>query len=395
MGTGEQTDMSSHRGTIGILTGGGDAQGLNQVIATLTVKAIEDGYRVVGIRRGWDGLINLVPDNDADNSRNFQNLTVEIKKIARTGGTFLHTSRVQPDKLPAAKVPDHLKSIYSGEINDLTPEILKNLEFLKLDCLIVIGGDDTLRFATRLHDEGVNTVAIPITIENDVPGTDYCIGFSTCCTRIIELTNNLRTIAGSHEALLVVEVPGQYAGFTALYPAMAGVVDRCVIPEYPFSMEKLTELLVGDRNKNPSKYSIVLVSQGASMIDETGHPQTADSIGKKVSLYLQELSSRYNNGTEIPVFYQDLGNLIRSGNPDSHDSMFSMAFGTISYELIGWKKFGRMASFKDGKYTSTPIHEVLGEKRKVGKKHYIIDELKPSFINFFGEIPLTDFELLS
>ncbi len=387
--------MAKFNGTIGILTGGGDAQGLNQVIATLTMKAIEADYRVVGIRRGWDGLINLVPDKDADNSRNFQTLTVEIKKIARTGGTILHTSRVQPDNLPQAKVPDHLKNIYCGETNDLTPEILKNLQFLKLDCLIIIGGDDTLRYATRLHDEGVNIIGIPITIENDVPGTDYCIGFSTCCTRIIELTNNLRTIAGSHEALLVVEVPGQYAGFTALYPAMAGVVDRCVIPEYPVDIERLTELLVRDRNKNPSKYSIVMVSQGARMTEDMTLSPTADSIGKTVSLCLSNLSAQYNSGQEIPVFYQDLGNLIRSGNPDSHDSMFSMAFGTIAFELIGWKKFGRMASFKDGKYTSVPIQEVMGEKRKVGKKHYNIDEFKPSFSNFFGEIPLTDFELLS
>lgn len=387
--------MAKFNGTIGILTGGGDAQGLNQVIATLTMKAIDADYRVIGIRRGWDGLINLVPDKDADNSRNFQTLTVEIKKIARTGGTFLHTSRVQPDNLPQAKVPAHLKKDYRDETNDLTPEILKNLQFLKLDCLIIIGGDETLRYATRLHDEGVNIIGIPITIENDVPGTDYCIGFSTCCTRIIELTNNLRTIAGSHEALLVVEVPGQYAGFTALYPAMAGVVDRCVIPEYPFDMERLTELLVRDRNKNPSKYSIVMVSQGARMTEDLTSFQTADSIGKTVSLCLSNMSAQYNGGQEIPVFYQDLGNLIRSGNPDSHDSMFSMAFGTIAFELIGWKKFGRMASFKDGKYTSVPIQEVMGEKRKVGKIHYNIDEFKPSFSNFFGDIPLTDFELLS
>lgn len=387
--------MSNSKGTIGIITGGGDAQGLNQVISTLTVKAIEDGYHVVGIRRGWDGLINLVPDTGADNGRNFQTMTLEIKKIARTGGTILHTSRIQPDKLPPAKVPAHLKSVYNAESNDLTPVILKNLEFLNLDCLVVIGGDDTLRYATRLHEEGVNTLGIPITIENDVPGTDYCIGFSTCCTRIIELTNNLRTIAGSHEALLVVEVPGQYAGFTALYPAMAGIADRCVIPEYPFSMEMLTELLIRDRNKNPSKYSIVLISQGAKMIGEPDGFQEVESIGKRVSLSLPELTLRFNNGIETPVFYQDLGNLIRSGNPDSHDSMFSMAFGTIAYQLIGWNKFGRMASFRDGRYTSAPIHEVLGEKRKVGKQHYLIDDLKPSYINFFGEIPLTDFELLS
>jgi 6-phosphofructokinase 1 len=383
--------MSEFRGSIGILTGGGDAPGLNQVIATLTVKAIEAGYGVAGIRRGWDGLLNLIPDRNADNSQHVQWLTTEVKKIARTGGTFLHTSRKNPDLLPPAGVPEHLKSQYSEKTNDLTGEVLKSLEFLGLDCLIVIGGDDALRYAKRLHEEGINIVAIPMTIENDVPGTDYCIGFSTCCTRIIELTNNLRTIAGSHEGLLVVEVPGRYAGFTALYPTMAGVAERCLIPEFPFDPEQLAEFLVRDRSKNPSRYSIVITAEGAVMKEGVVSPM----IGRNVALSLAKLSPKFNNGVEIDVFYQDLGNLIRSGNPDSHDSMFSMAFGTIAFELIGWKKFGRMASFKDGRYTSVSLTEVIGEKRKVDKKHYDEEELKPSFSNFFGEIPLTDFELLS
>ena len=384
-----------NKGTIGILTGGGDAQGLNQVIATLTVKALEAGYQAVGIRRGWDGLINLIPDRYADNSSNFQTLTMNVKKIARTGGTFLHTSLIQPDNLSRSRVPEHLKSKYCDETNDVTPEILQNLQFLALECLIIIGGDDTLRYAKRLHEEGVNIIAIPVTIENDVPGTDYCIGFSTCCTRIIEMTNNLRTIAGSHEALLVVEVPGKYAGFTTLYPAMAGVAERCVIPEFPFDIELLTQLLVQDRNKNPSKYSIVLVSEGAKMANEPANSPLAGSIGEKTAACLKNLAANYNNGSEIGVFYQNLGNLIRSGNPDSHDSMFSMAFGTIAFELVGWQKYGRITSFKEGKYTSVSINEVLGEKRKVDNRHYNLDELKPSFSTFFGEIPLTDFELLS
>lgn len=387
--------MTDYMGTIGILTGGGDAQGLNQVIATLTAKALDAGYRVAGIRRGWDGLINLIPDKDADNSSNFQVLTMEVKKIARTGGTFLHTSLVQPDNLPRTRVPEHLKRAYDDETNDLTPEILKNLQFLEMECLIVIGGDETLRYAKRLDEEGVKIIAIPVTIENDVPGTDYSIGFSTCCTRIIELTNNLRTIAGSHEAFLVVEVPGRDAGFTALYPTMAGVAERCVIPEFPFDIERLTELLVQDRSKNPSRYSIVLVSEGVTMTNNPADSPMERSIGKNTALCLKNLAAKYNNDMEIGVFYQNLGNLIRSGNPDSHDSMFSMAFGTIAFELVGWKKFGRMASFKEGKYTSVSINEVIGEKRKVAVKHYNAGELKPSFSTFFGEIPLTDFELLS
>jgi 6-phosphofructokinase len=209
--------MTVYKGTIGILTGGGDVPGLNPAIRAVTFRALREGYRVLGIRRGWAGLVDMIPDKAADNTPHVQVLTEEIvDRAGRTGGTFLHTSRTRPSHLPNGILPVHLRDKYKDEINDVTPDVLKNLEFLGINFLIPIGGDDTLSYAKHLHEKGVKIIAIPKTMDNDVPGTDYCIGFSTCVTRTIELTHKLRTTAGSHERLLVIEVFGRYAGFTAV-----------------------------------------------------------------------------------------------------------------------------------------------------------------------------------
>jgi 6-phosphofructokinase 1 len=214
--------VKTNKGTIGILTGGGDVPGLNPAIRALTVRAIREGYRVLGIRRGWAGLIELKRDKGADNSECVIELTENIvNKVGRTGGTFLHTSRTRPSHVPKANVPEHLLDAYGAETNDLTAEVLQNLAWLGINHLVPIGGDDTLSYGVRLHKEGVRVLAIPKTMDNDVPGTDYCIGFSTCVTRTIELTHALRTSAGSHERFLVLEVFGRYAGYTALLPTMA------------------------------------------------------------------------------------------------------------------------------------------------------------------------------
>ena len=256
---------SKKPGVIGILTGGGDVPGLNPAIRAVTIRALREGCQVVGIRRGWAGLTDIVRDKDADNSNNYELLSEEVvNRKGRTGGTFLHTSRTNPGKVKKEDVPMHLRDIYTEPRNDLTPEVLKNLDYLGIDYLIPIGGDDTLSYGVRLYKEGVRVVAIPKTMDNDVPGTDYCIGFSTCITRTIALTNTLRTTAGSHERFLILEVFGRYAGFTAILPTMAGAANRCVIPEYKFSIEHLTELLTKDRLRNPSRYSVVLVSEGAT-----------------------------------------------------------------------------------------------------------------------------------
>jgi len=385
------------RGTIGILTGGGDVPGLNPAIRAITIRALREGYRVLGIRRGWAGLSDLIRDPDADNSNNVQVLTEDVvNRAARTGGTFLHTSRTRPSFLPRAAVPPHLQDKYKDDVNDLTPEVLKNLEWLGIDTLIPIGGDDTLSYAQRLHQEGVRIVAVPKTMDNDVPGTDYCIGFSTCVTRTIELTNRLRTSAGSHERFLVVEVFGRYAGFTALLPTMAGAAHRCVIPEHPFDIERLTELLVYDRNRNPSRYAVVLVSEGARLAhqedymfeseeaDQYGHRKLG-GIGDHVATLLKELSPQYNNGRRIDVVNQRLGYLVRSGDPDALDSIVPMAFGNLALDLVLAGKSGLLVAINEGRYGSVPLSIVTEHKKVVNvEEYYNIDRLRPKYETFQG-----------
>jgi ATP-dependent phosphofructokinase / diphosphate-dependent phosphofructokinase len=383
--------MTHSKGTIAILTGGGDVPGLNPAIRAITIRALREGYRVVGIRRGWVGLVDYVPDASADNSGNVQLLSEAIvNRAGRTGGTFLHTSRTRPSHLPRERVPAHLSG-YDEPINDVTKDVLANLEHIGVDVLIPIGGDDTLSYGKRLHDEGVHVVAIPKTMDNDVHGTDYCIGFSTCVTRTIELTHRLRTTAGSHERFLVIEVFGRYAGFTALLPTMAGAADRCVIPEHAVDVTQLTELLTYDRNRHPSRYSVMLVSEGARLTthegmsfegeetDMFGHRKLG-GIGDKVAAALKEYSPRYNNGRRIDIVTQRLGYLVRSGDPDALDSIVPMAFGNLALQLILKKQYGRLVSIHRGFYDSVPIQAVTAEKKVVDvSKYYNTERLRPIY----------------
>ncbi len=385
------------KGTIGILTGGGDVPGLNPAIRAITIRALREGYRVIGLRRGWAGLMELVRDKNVDNSLNYTELTEDIvNKAGRTGGTFLHTSRTRPSHLPARHVPEHLKDKYKAEINDLTPEVLKNIDFLNLDFLIPIGGDDTLSYSVRLYKEGVKVVAIPKTMDNDVPGTDYCIGFSTCITRTIHMTNLLRTSAGSHERILVMEVFGRYAGFTALLPTMAGAANRCVIPEYKFSVDHLTELLVQDRASNPSKYSVVLVSEGAAFegvdmmftnteTDMYGHAKLG-GIGDAVSAKIKELSPKYNKGKRVETINQHLGYLVRSGDPDAIDSIVPMAYGNLALDLVLKGIHGRLVILKNGRYDNIPVDIISSTKKLIDvEKHYNADRLRPVYESFIDK----------
>ena len=379
------------KGTIAILTGGGDVPGLNPAIRAITIRALRDGYQVVGIRHGWGGLVDYDRDSKADNTQNVQALTeAVVNRAGRTGGTFLHTSRVRPSHLPRERVPAHLTG-YDQPVNDATKDVLKNLEHIGVDVLIPIGGDDTLSYGKRLHDEGMNVVAIPKTMDNDVYGTDYCIGFSTCVTRTLELTHTLRTSAGSHERFLVIEVFGRYAGFTALLPTMAGAADRCVIPEYPVDVERLAELLTQDRNKNPSRYSVVLVSEGARLsahdamsfeseeTDMYGHRKLG-GIGDRIGAALKESSPKYNNGRRIDVVNQRLGYLVRSGDPDALDSIVPMAFGNLALDLIRKKQYGRLVSIHRGFYDSVPLSSVTSDKKVVDvTKYYNTDRLRPIY----------------
>ena len=382
------------KGVIGILTGGGDVPGLNPAIRAVTIRALREGYQVIGLRRGWASLVDMVRDKDYDNSDNFQSLSEElVNRAGRTGGTFLHTSRTNPGKVKKASVPLHLQDSYKAEKNDLTAEVLKNLEWLGIESLIPIGGDDTLSYGVRMYKEGVKVVAIPKTMDNDVPGTDYCIGFSTCVTRTIEMTNRLRTSAGSHERLLVLEVFGRYAGFTAMLPTMAGAANRCVIPEHKFNIEQLAELLIADRRKNPSKYSVVLISEGAmfeggEMIFET---DTADAYGHKklggigdlVSHRLKELSPKFNNGKTVDIMNQKLGYLVRCGDPDAIDSIVPMAYGNLALDLLLNRIHGRLVVLKNGRYDDMPIDAIVATKKVVNvKEHYNTERLRPHYTSF-------------
>jgi ATP-dependent phosphofructokinase / diphosphate-dependent phosphofructokinase len=388
------SNVNTTKGVIGILTGGGDVPGLNPAIRAVTIRALREGYRVIGLRRGWAGLIDIIREKDYDNSDNFQTLSEElVNRAGRTGGTFLHTSRTNPNQVKRSHIPAHLQGTYQAEKNDLTPEVLNNLDWLGIDYLIPIGGDDTLSYGVRLHQEGVKVVGIPKTMDNDVPGTDYCIGFSTCVTRTIQMTNSLRTSAGSHERFLVVEVFGRYAGFTAMLPTMAGAANRCVIPEHKFNLERLTELLVADRRKNPSRYSVVLLSEGAMFeggemvferetTDAFGHKKLG-GIGDLVSEKLQELSPKYNHGKLIHVINQKLGYLVRGGDPDAIDSIVPMAYGNLALDLILNKVHGRLVVLKNGRYDNMPIDAVIASKKVVNvKEHYNIERLRPHYKSF-------------
>jgi len=386
--------LKTKKGIIGILTGGGDVPGLNPAIRAVTIRAIHEGYKVIGIRRGWAGIVELRRDKEADNGEHCLVLTEElVNRSARTGGTFLHTSRTRPSHVPRVNVPAHLRDAYTAPVSDLTEEVLMNLDFLGIDYLIPIGGDDTLSYAVHLHHKGVKVIAIPKTMDNDVPGTDYCIGYSTCVTRTIEMTHSLRTTAGSHERFLIIEVFGRYAGFTALLPTMAGAANRCVIPEYKFPIERLTELLTEDRNENPSRYAVTLVSEGAmfeggEMIfasaeaDMYGHRKLG-GIGDVIAEKVKELSPEYNHGRRVNVISQRLSYLVRGGEPDAVDSIVPMAYGTLALDLILEGRSGRMVCLRKGEYDDVPIEIVTSVKKVVDiDKYYDRNRLRPLYKSF-------------
>jgi 6-phosphofructokinase 1 len=386
--------VNNSKGVIAILTGGGDVPGLNPAIRAVTIRALREGFKVIGIRRGWAGLVDIIRDKNADNSESYWELSEEVvNRAGRTGGTFLHSSRTRPSHVAKEDVPPHMQNEYKEEFNDMTPEVLKNLDWLGVDYLIPIGGDDTLSYAVRLYQEGVKLVAIPKTMDNDVPGTDYCIGFSTCVTRTIEMSNRLRTSAGSHERFLVLEVFGRYAGFTAMLPTMAGAANRCVIPEYEFDITRLTELMTADRNRNPSRYSVVLVSEGAMFAggemvfqaterDAYGHMKLG-GIGELVAVELRRLSPQFNNGRKIDTIYQKLSYLVRSGDPDAIDSIVPMAYGNLALDLIMSGIHGRLVVLKNGRYDNVPVDVVTSSSKIVDvAKNYNTERLRPLYKSF-------------
>lgn len=377
--------------TIAILTGGGDVPGLNPAIYTLTTRALREGFRVIGIKNGWKGAMSIDPTKDFE----FQDYCIELDEnialvAAHSGSTFLHSSRVNPDKVPLADVPSHLTDRYTLPVNDLTEAVIENLRFLEVDYLVPIGGDDSLTFAARLHKQGIKLIGIPKTMDGDVPGTEYCIGFSTCVTRTIELTQAIRSSAGANERLMVIEVFGKNAGFSALLPTVGGAANHCVIPEHPFDMERLTQLMVESHHNSLEKYAVVLVSEGASFEGMQSH-YPGQSIGELVSQELKHRSAKYNNGREINVINQKLGYLVRSGHPDALDSIVPTAYANLALDLIRKDMHGRMVCIRDGQYTHIAINQVFRGDGQMTKKKVDVDKFydtqhyRPKYDYIVGE----------
>ena len=377
---------------VGILTGGGDVPGLNAAIQQFVWRMEEEGYEVLGLRRGWAALLNVKPYHDADNSSWLVPLTrASTRKIDRSGGTMLHTSRINPSLTQADSVPEHLregehKRLPDGRL-DLTAATLEVLRYLHLDTLVAIGGDGTLSFARRLHLEGVKIIGVPKTMDNDVYGTDYCIGFSTAITRSIEFINDLRTVAGSHERFLVVELFGRHSGETCLLSSYLTGTDRALIAEVPFDAERVVEMLAEDKRSNPSNYAVAAISEGAYPVGgkpfETG---VADAVGNRelggVGRFLREALQKR---TGDRVIYQRLGYLMRSGAPDSLDRLVAKNFAALAADLILAGKTGRLIAIQGGRYTTEPL-DIVGEGKKGVQvdRFYDVEQYRPKIVGVMG-----------
>lgn len=377
---------------VGILTGGGDVPGLNAAIKTFVWRMRDAGYEVVGLRRGWAALLHIHPFRDAPGNEEWVlPLTrANTRTIDRSGGTVLHTSRINPALTRPEAVPEHLRSQApppspDGKV-DLTAAALETLEHLRLDALVAIGGDGTLSFARRLHHEGVRIIGVPKTMDNDVYGTDYCIGFSTAITRSVNFINDLRTAAGSHERYLVVELFGRYSGETCLLSSYLAGVDRALIAEVPFDTEAVVGMMAEDKRSNPSNYAVAAISEGAHPVGmqpfESGE---ADAVGHRelggVGRHLREALEK----TGDRVIYQRLGYLMRSGPPDSLDRLVANNFATLAADLILAGKTGRLVSINAGRYSTQPI-EVTGEGNKQVDVDRFYDraEYRPKIVGVMG-----------
>jgi 6-phosphofructokinase len=377
---------------IGILTGGGDVPGLNAAIKSFVWRILDDGHEVVGLRRGWASLLNIIPDPAANNSAWIMPLNrTNTRAIDRSGGTVLHTSRVNPSISKTEQIPPHLLDM-KGEPDergryDLTRAAMRTIEFLELDFLVALGGDGTLTFARRLAAEGVPLVAIPKTMDNDVYGTDYCLGFSTAVTRSVTFINDLRTSAGSHERFLVVELFGRYSGETCLLAAYLAGVDRAVIAEVPFDPEQLYMMLLRDKTNNPSNYAVVAVSEGATLVGgttiETGE---ADAYGNRrlggIGGHLAEYLERQSRDK---VIYQRLAYLMRSGAPDSLDMLVANNFGSLAADLVRRNEPGKLVAVVDGRYAAIPIEITGREHKRVDvERFYDAASYRPTIVDVHG-----------
>jgi 6-phosphofructokinase 1 len=380
--------------TIGILTGGGDVPGLNPAIKSVAMSAYDAGYKMVGIRRGWGGLLQYNLDEPSTHDYYVKSLSREdVRTVDRSGGTFLHTSRTNPQRVKADDIPGFLVNSKLGKVldkegtTDYTAHIMKVLEHLGIDVLVTIGGDDTLSFSVRLNKEGFPVVGIPKTMDNDVFGTDYCIGFSTAVTRSVDFITNMRTSVGSHERIGVVELFGRNSGETSLISAYLSYVDRAIISEVPFDIHKLADFLLEDKRSNPSNYCMMTISEGAIIeggdIVESGE---ADAYGhRKLGGVGEQTADMIKQLTGQNIMYQQLGYLMRSGAPDSLDRMVAMSFGNLAVQLIKRNETGKLVALHGGKYTTVPINMVLAGKKRVDvPSFYDIDNYVPKIRDFMG-----------
>jgi len=377
---------------IGILTGGGDVPGLNPCIKEMVTRSIDAGHEVVGIRRGWLGLLSYNPNSPDDQSEWVLPLTKStVRTVDRFGGTFLHTSRTNPGRVNPADLPDFLRDQYGAEGEqpvDCTPHVLNVLRHLSIDMLAPIGGDDTLSYAARMHQEGVPVVGIPKTMDNDVYGTDYCIGFSTAVTRSVDLIHSLRTPAGSHERIAVVELFGRNSGETVLISAYLSDADRALISEVPFDVQRLADLVAEDRRRNPSHYAVVVVSEGATMVGgaivEGGE---ADAYGhRKLGGIGQLTGEELRQRTGIGILYQPLGYLMRAGPPDSLDRMVAMSYANLAIDLILSGQYGQMVALQSGVYTTVPLDSITKRVKRVDvEEFYDSQAYRPTVAHQMGK----------
>ncbi|MFH2011197.1 MAG: 6-phosphofructokinase [Pseudomonadota bacterium] len=380
---------SKREHTIAILTGGGDVPGLNPCIKTIVYRSNMEGIRVIGIRRGWAGILEYNPDDPDTNHKCLQVLKPpEVRTIDRSGGTYLHSSRTNPSAVRENDIPPFLKKEFKKGRRDFTSHVLKNLEHLKIDAIIPIGGDDTLSFADRLHREGFPVIAIPKTMDNDVFGTDYCIGFSTAVTRSVTFIHALRTSTGSHERIAVIELFGRYSGETSLISAYLAGVERAIISEVPFDPKKLAKLIMKDKKANPKNYAMITISEGSKMVggdmivsgesDAYGHRRLG-GIGEETGAVLKELTGE-------DVLNQRLSYLMRSGVPDSLDLMVAVNFANMAIDLFLKGVFGRLVALNNGIYTDIPISTIMkGQKRVDIREFYDVKEYKPKIRHVGGK----------
>jgi 6-phosphofructokinase 1 len=379
---------------IGVLTGGGDVPGLNPCIKAVVYRAIDNGAEVVGIRKGWAGLLDYDFTRTDNEGKNFIHLNkLNTRTIDRSGGTFLHTSRTNPGKLKKADIPAFLRTQEHEKMGkddklDFTQHILKVVEQLKLDVLITIGGDDTQSYGVRLHKEGFPVIAIPKTMDNDVYGTDYCIGFSTAVTRSVDFITALRTVAGSHERVAVVELFGRNSGETSLISAYLAGVDRALISEVPFDVEKLARFVAQDKAHNPSNYAVVTISEGAHLLggqvleygeeDAYGHKKLG-GIGAVTEQALKKILG-------VHTVYQQVAYLMRSGEPDALDRMVAISYANLATDLALKKQFGKMVALREGKYTTVPIETLTqGVKRVDVNELYDAENYRPKVAHLLNK----------